>query len=102
MADDEELAEQWADAPESPSTGPRLSEYTPEVAGLDKIYDRLGELIAITVQAHSGKKAPRIRPAKRPETALEKVRKRLAEQRVTSIIDEVMEAQQRWAETHQN
>lgn len=93
MANDDELAEMIADTPPA-DTGPRVSEYTPEVARLDVILDRLAELIAVTVQAAGGK-APRMRPAKRPSTAYARAQRRRTEQRIGSLIAEVEAAQQR-------
>ncbi|AZS11713.1 tail assembly chaperone [Arthrobacter phage Maja] len=100
MADDDEMADMMMDAPKAADTGPRLSEYTPEVARLDVLVDRLSELISATIQVHGGK-APRIRPAKRPETAFSRAEKRRTEQRISSLIAEVEAAQER-ASTAQN
>lgn len=93
MANDDELAESLGPQ-EGSDTGPRLSEYTPEVARLDVLVDRLSELIAATIQLNGGK-APRVRPAKRPETAFSRAEKRRREQRIGSLIAEVEEAQKR-------
>lgn len=97
MAEDDELADQIVDRPEQPGAGPRVSEYTAEVARLDLLADRISELIAVVVQVAGGK-APRVRPARRPETALTRAQQRRATQRVGSLIAEVEAAQQRWAE----
>ena len=94
MANDDELAEMMLDQKPSADTGPRLSEYTPEVARLDVLLDRLSELISVTIQVQGGK-APRLRPAKRPETAYSRAQKRRTEQRMGSLIAEVEAAQQR-------
>ena len=98
MANDEDLAEQMQ-PPEGKGT-PRLSEYTAEVARLDVLADRLGELISVVVQVVGGK-APRIKPAPRPETAFDRVQRRRTENRIGDLIAEVEAAQQRWAEAHQ-
>lgn len=93
MANDDELAESIG--PQSGAdTGPRLSEYTPEVARLDVLVDRLSELIAVSIQVAGGR-PPRIRPAKRPETAFSRAEKRRTDQRIGSLIAEVEAAQQR-------
>lgn len=97
MANDDELAETIVDAPVA-DTGPRVSEYTPEVARLDVVLDRISELISVTLQVAGGK-APRLRPAKRPETAYSRAQRRRSEQRIGSLIDEVVAAQQRAADT---
>lgn len=99
MANDEELAEQLR-PPEGRGL-PRLSEYTAEVARLDVLADRLGELISVVVQVVGGK-APRIKPAPRPETAFDRVLRRRTEDRIGDLIAEVEAAQQRWAEAHQD
>ena len=100
MANDDELAEMilaHEDETSKPeNTGPRVSEYSAEAARLDLIYDRLGELIAATIQLHGGK-SPRVRPAKRPETAYARARRRRSEQRIGSLIAEVEASQKRAA-----
>ena len=93
MADDDELAERMPE-PDGKSRGPRLSEYTAEAARLDVLADRMGELIGVVIQL-AGNKAPRIRPAPRPETAMDRAQRRRAERRLGSLIDEVLAAQQR-------
>lgn len=93
MANDDELAASFTDTP-AKDTGPRLSEYTPEVARLDVLVDRLSELIAVSIQVAGGK-APRVRPARRPETAFSRAEKRRTEQRIGSLIAEVEAAQRR-------
>jgi len=94
MANDDELAAMMLDQKPAADTGPRLSEYTPEVARLDILLDRISELISVTIQVQGGK-APRLRPAKRPETALSRAEKRRTDQRLGSLIAEVEAAQQR-------
>lgn len=96
IANDDELAESLADVEPSKSSGPRLSEYTAEVARLDAILDRLSELIATTVQV-SGNRAPRIRPARRPETAFSRAAQRRADKKMDSLFAEVEAAQERAA-----
>lgn len=96
MANDDELAEMLKDQPAGEYRGPRVSEYTPEVARLDQLVDRVGELIALTVQVANGK-APRVKPAKRPETAFTRAEKRQMNERIGSLIAEVEEAQKRFS-----
>jgi len=93
MANDDELADMASEKPSS-DVGPRVSEYTPEVARLDMILDRVSELIAVSVQVAGGK-APRTRPARRPETAYSRAEKRRTERRMGALIAEVEAAQQR-------
>jgi hypothetical protein len=99
MANDDEFAASFLDTPAKTDTGPQLSEYTPEVARLDLLLDRLSELISATIQVNGGK-APRIRPAKRPETAFSRLEKRRTEQRIGSLIAEVEAAQERASAAH--
>jgi hypothetical protein len=99
MANDDDLAEVMADQPQGPSTGPRLSEYTPEAARLDVLTDRVGELIGVVMQVAGGN-APRLRPARRPDTALARAEKRRVDKRMGSLVAEVEAAQQRWSEQH--
>ena len=94
MANDDELAESFSDQEPSKSSGPKLSEYTAEVARLDAILDRLTELIATTVRMNGGK-APRTRPATRPETAFTRAAQRRSEKKMSALFAEVEEAQQR-------
>ena len=54
-------------------SGPRLSEWTPEVAKLAEVVDRLSELISIQI-ARAGKKPPRVKPSPRPVTEVGKAR----------------------------
>lgn len=97
MANDDDYAEAVGEPPaNSAPAGPRVSEYTPEVARLDVLIDRLGELISTTLQVHKHK-APRVRPAIRPETAFSRAAKRRTDQRLGSLIAEVEAAQQRHA-----
>ena len=93
MANDDDLAETLGEQ-QADSTGPRLSEYTAEVARLDVLVDRLSERIGVVIQVAGGR-APRVRPAKRPETALSRAEKRRTEQRIGALIAEVEAAQQR-------
>jgi len=93
MADDDELAESLADYKPGTS-GPRVSEYTPTVARLDIIADRLADLTATTVKLQGGKATPP-RPARRPETAMARVQRRRSEAKLGSLIAEVQAAQAR-------
>ena len=94
MANDDALADAVGEQASQGSTGPRVSEYSPEAARLDVVVDRISELIATTVHMHGGK-APRVRPAIRPETAFSRAEKRRTDQRLGSLIAEVEAAQQR-------
>jgi hypothetical protein len=98
MANDDDLADMMPDEKHT-SSAPRVSEYTPEVARLDMLVDRVSELIAVSIQVAGGKK-PRLKPARRPETAITRAQRRRANQRMGSLIAEVEAAQQRWSEQH--
>lgn len=96
MANDDEMAEKIA-GQKYRDTGPRLSEYTPVVARLDVLADRIAELIALTVQVNNKNgKAPRVRPARRPETAITRAERRRAQRKYNALVDEVTAAQQRF------
>lgn len=97
MANDDDLADSLVDQPAGDS-GPRISEYSPEAARLDVLVDRMSELISVTLQV-AKYKAPRVRPARRPETAFSRAQKRRTDQRIGSLIAEVEAAQQRASAT---
>lgn len=94
MANDDDLADSIGEQAAASNTGPRLSEYTAEVARLDVLVDRVSELIGVVIQVAGGK-APRVRPAKRPETAFSRAAKRRTDKRMGSLIAEVEAAQKR-------
>lgn len=99
QANDDELAEMLAGAASSVDTGPRLSEYTPLVARMDRLTDAMSELIVLVASVAGGKPG-KPRPAKRPETAFTRAERRAETARHESLVDEVAQAQQRWAEKH--
>lgn len=92
--DDPEYAE-WLAAQElPPSRGPRLSEWTPDVARLTDIYDRLGEVVGAVIAAAGGK-PPKLPPAARPRTELDRLEARARRARHVSLVAEVKAAQER-------
>lgn len=96
MLDDPDVAERLATAAESTQPGhPALSEFTPEIALLTVIGDRLGEVISGLV-ALGNNKPPRVAPLPRPVTGVERARARLSEERHRSLVSEVEAAQERW------
>jgi hypothetical protein len=97
MAEDDELAEAYADQPVSDS-GPRVSEYTAAVARLDVLTDRIGDLISLVHQVATNKPL-RVKPARRPETAFGRVAAKRRDQRMSSLVAEVEAAQERWSAT---
>lgn len=58
-----------ADRPRGKPAAPDLAEYSPEVEVLAGLYQRLGELIQVTVAATGSKKKIKLQPWPRPETA---------------------------------
>ena len=97
VLDDPEIADELARRPEAKGPGrPRLSEFGSTDALLSDILDRLGDLYALTVQAHDGK-PPRIPPAPRPTTGVERARKRLEDSQFALLEAEFTAAQERWS-----
>lgn len=88
MSQDEEYAEavltQVDDADDAPSSPP-LSQWTPEVALLAAVYDRLGELTNATIAAAGGKPSP-VKPSPRPVTAFDRVSKTLRYQKHLTLV----------------
>lgn len=97
---DDELAEQMLDAYEgAPDVGPAFEDYSPVVERLDVLSDRLQSLEG-TLIAVNGGKPPRMRPARRPTTALQRAQGRVTRRRYDSLVDEVTQAQERAANKH--
>jgi len=92
---DPELAAWIAAQPDTEPGGPRLTEWTPDVARLTDIYDRLGELVGAVI-ASAGGKPPKIRPADRPRTEVDRQRASARRQRHDGLVAEVKAAQARW------
>lgn len=100
MAQDDELAQEALKAVDTyKDTGPRLAEYSAEAQRLDTVTDLLQVLISRLESAVWGKPS-RVRAAKRPETALSRAREALSLAQYNSLLDEVEEAQARWAAKH--
>lgn len=98
---DDEFAEAWLKTPQSSQDpAPPWSEYTPVVARLDAVVDRIGELTATLVAVQPKQKFKPPRPSKRPETALHRARQRSRASSYASLVSEVAEAQERYAATH--
>lgn len=100
MLDDPEVAEHLARQPEPKGAArPSLEQFTPEVAVLHVIADRLGDLQAGQVwAATSGKKTPKVTPLPRPMTGVERARQALARHQADALMDDFKAAQRRWAE----
>lgn len=91
---DPEFAE-WLIGQPSRSRGPRVSEFSPDVARLTDIYDRLGELIAAVVLT-SGGKIQQPQPSPRPRTAVDRLKDEAHLARHRSLVAEVQAAQARF------
>jgi hypothetical protein len=90
LADDEDLATQVLASKEPPEpAGPRLSEWSPELAALTAIQDRLGEVIAAVIAAAGGR-PPRLRPSPRPKTAADRVRLQQRQERHLALVARVL------------
>lgn len=96
LAQDDELAEQMAEGDDGVQREyrPQLEDWTPVVAGLANVEDRLSELLVATVAVQGGK-PPKVRPAKRPETAADRVESRKDMQQHEKLNAMVEEAQAR-------
>lgn len=77
VAADEELAEHVLARGDPPPAKPRFAEWSPEVDQLAAVVDLLSHLISVQVAANGGKaKDPKTTP--RPETAIDRVKRRMA------------------------
>lgn len=89
IADDEELAVQML-GEDTPSTStPRLAEFSPEVQVLAEVRDLLASLIGVQI-ARAGKKPKKIKPYPRPESAMERVRRRQRYTTHRSLVDRLL------------
>lgn len=78
VAEDEELAQELIDRGEDTPARPRpprLTEWGPDVQVLAEIRDLLADLRAITIKVNGGKPG-KVKPYPRPETALQRVKRR--------------------------
>ncbi len=106
LANDEEAAERYLETAEKRSgmvditegaKRPSLETWSPEVQHLAIIADRLSEVVAAIISTVPGQKPPKVKPLPRPETAIDRVRRRRAWRRHDELVAEVEEAQRRWA-----
>lgn len=90
MSDDEDMAEHLLDRSEQ---GPkrRMSEFSAQVELLSVIADRQAEMIQVLV-ARRGARPPRIKWQPRPETALERVRRRRRRHQHDRLVARVLPA----------
>lgn len=64
--------------PRPPVLAPPATEFAPDVEVLAALFDRLGELIQVSIAAAGSKKKISVKPWPRPETARDIVRRRKA------------------------
>lgn len=95
---DPEIAEAIleSDGGEGPPPRPSLADYSPEVAVMSQAVNRLGEVVAAITWLGGGK-PPRVTPLPTPLTGVDVARARREDRRHRELVDEVAEAQKRWA-----
>ena len=96
-----EQVERLATETKGPPPPPPLSEFTPQVAMLADIMDRLGDVVIATIASQGGK-PPKIPPAPRPKTAVDRLRAQREREAHESLVAEVRAAQERWRAARQN
>lgn len=89
LAQDEDLAERLANDPDSKPGPPPLTEFGPEVQVLAELRDLVAALIAVTVKAHGGKPS-KTKPYPRPETAIQRARRRARFRQHQSVVARVL------------
>jgi hypothetical protein len=65
-----------------------MTEWTPDVAVLTGIHDRLGEVVGAII-ASAGGKPPKLKPSPRPRTAVDRLRQQAAKSRHEALVAEV-------------
>ncbi|NNG20494.1 hypothetical protein HJ590_13145 [Naumannella sp. ID2617S] len=93
-ADDEEAAERWLEAhpQETAPARPAWSETSYEAQLLTALGERIDQLILVT----AGDNASSLKPWPRPETAIERIKRRQRMQRHDSLVSEVKAAMDRY------
>lgn len=89
VAEDEDLAERLAEEPPSPHRPPPFTEFGPDVQVLAEVRDLLANLIAVTVKASGGKPAT-VKPYPRPESAVQRHRRRRRYEQHLALVDRVL------------
>jgi hypothetical protein len=84
VADDDELAERLADEQQE-STGPRMSDWSPEREALADVVDMLGSVIQAVIAA-AGVRPPTVSRSERPQTAFDRARKRRRDRRHLELV----------------
>jgi hypothetical protein len=85
MANDDEIADVLLEAAERQSSRPTLEEYTPEREALDAVRDLLGQVVAGLLVLNR-QKPPRLKLVPRPETAIDRARRRQQLRRHESLV----------------
>lgn len=71
-------------------TGPPVGQWTPELDMLATVVDRLSEMIMATYAASPRKfKSPKLRPTRRPETAVDRARRRAKQEKHRRVTERV-------------
>jgi hypothetical protein len=103
LVEDEEYAEAVvaAEAGAQERHRPRryMNEWSVEVELLSSVLDRLGELISVSVVAAGAKKAPKVAPAPRPMTAIERIRQKRRWRRHESLVSRVLPGKKQGGDT---
>ena len=92
QADDEELAALALAAPprDDVPSGPRVSQWSPELEALAAINDRLGAVFT-AVLATGQVKPPKVNPYPRPVTAIDRARSRARRMQHDALVSRVLE-----------
>lgn len=88
IANDDAIADRIVEMDAPAPTGPRLSDWSPEVEALYSLVDRVTELIHLTASAH-GAKPSKPKYAPRPVTALDRARQRRKQRRHRELVARV-------------
>lgn len=100
VRNDPELAEQLADAPDTPvkEWRPRPAEWSLDAELMASQFDRLGEWLTQFANANRRAGSPPVKPPPRfprPVTAVDKAKETARERRQNNVVDLVKEAQER-------
>lgn len=98
LADDDELAAPYVDD-DVPPAKPSMREFGPDVELLAAMYDRLGEVIQAVIGSAGGK-PPNIQRTPRPETAIDRARRKARDSNYEALLAEIERAHERYEATH--
>lgn len=93
-AQDDELAEMYAERDDSAPVSPLVREWTPERSELVRLNEAIQSLTAVVVKAAGGDAAPP-RPAPRPATAFDRLRARIEDASYDYLLEQIEEARKR-------